>query len=44
MKILIAKLIRYFDFEFVPEQNKPISYTQLRPIDNYKCYILQRKF
>ena len=44
MKILIAKLLKNFDFELVPGQNvNPISYTTLRPIDGTKCFIKQRK-
>jgi len=45
MKVLIAKLVKHFDFELVPDQNlNPISFTTMRPIDGTKCLIKQRKF
>ena len=44
MKILIAKLVKNFDFELVPNQNlNAISHTTLRPIDGAKCFITPRK-
>ena len=44
MKIIIAKLVKNFDFELVPNQNlNPVSFTTLRPIDGTKCFVTQRK-
>lgn len=44
MKIIIAKLVKNFDFELIPGQNlNPISYNTLRPIDGVKCKLLNRK-
>jgi cytochrome P450 len=45
MKILIAKLVKNFDFELVAGQNlKPTSKITLRPVDGAKCFISPRKF
>jgi hypothetical protein len=44
MKIIIAKIIKNFDFELVPNQNlSPISFLTIRPVDGAKCYVTQRK-
>ena len=44
MKLLVAKLIKNFDFELVPGQNlNPVQYITLRPIDGTKCYVTPRK-
>ena len=45
MKVLIAKLVKNFDFELVPGQNvAAVNFTTLRPIDGTICTIKPRKF
>jgi len=44
MKILIAKLVKNFDFKLVPDQNlSQTAKLTLRPVDGAKCFITQRK-
>lgn len=44
MKVLIAKLVKNFDFELVPGQNlTAITFTTLRPIDGTICILKPRK-
>ena len=44
MKIIIAKLIKNFDFELVANQNlKPTQALTISPIDGTRCRISLRK-
>ena len=44
MKIIIAKLIKNFDFELISNQNlKPIQALTISPSDGIKCKISLRK-
>lgn len=44
MKILIAKLVKNFEFDLIPNQNlNPISFITLRPKDGARVIVKLRK-
>ena len=45
MKIILAKLIKNFDFKLVEDQNfGAVEHLTFQPIDGAKCYVSIRNF